>query len=579
MPPERELPATAEASTASSKSRRTLLKLLGTSGVGLLAGCTGNDGSTTEGDTDGGQTTTGESSGGDQTTETQEKYGGHYRLAIATKPHLNPLEGISGTDYVFWETMYSRLTTLHPDDLSVVPQLATDWEHNGAFDEWTFMLHEDAVFPTLDNKPVTATDVKRTTEVMRSDDRVPSADRFLGPVDTVDIVDDKTVTFNLTRSDTEYHRRIAETGSTFNIVPAEVLDNRWDELPSTDYGSGPFILEDFQAGGDYNFVKNDEYFGTDEDGNEIPYVDELTITVVPDEISKVTGLTDQRYDGIQGTSRKMFDRIRNGGDANILKNESSEFINVVMNTDMEPFQSVHVRKAMKYATDHKQMLDGINDYGVIGNHTSVAPIHKYYAERGEAISDPFGLEAKPEKAREELEKAGYTGDPALELPPLFFSADLTPQKRPVTQLFQQQMKNVGIEFEIQNGTSDTWLTDYWNQDDKWYVSSWAARAVSTTILDLSFRSDGPWNTARWQNDEFDQLLEEGITATDTETKREKLAKAQEIAHIEGGWVVPVYVNVGGAVNEYVRDVEMPFAGDRSYHHEARLTSEAPQGPE
>ena len=220
------------------------------------------------------------------------------------------------------------------------------------------------------------------------------------------------------------------------------------------------------------------------------------------------------------------------------------------------------------------MLAGIDGNGSLGYHHNVAPVHKLFADD---ITDPFGREAKPEVARELLEDEGYSGDTLLELPTLPYSK-ATPEKEVHAQLFQQQMRAAGIEFDLQLITTDTWLTQYWNKDEPWYFSSWGPRAIGSTVMRLGFHSESSWNSARYDNPEFDAVYEAAASATDPEVKREKMKEAQQILHLDGPWVVTTFLNTYGAWNDYVKNVDIGFSNEKSYFHNARLTEEAPKGP-
>ncbi|MDZ7849386.1 MAG: ABC transporter substrate-binding protein [Halodesulfurarchaeum sp.] len=549
-------------------SRRSYLKWMGVGGLATLAGCSGSE------PTDNVTTTESSSDDATGTTDSGEiTRGGTLRFTVPQQlNNIHPLKGVSATDYAFSELMYSRLTVLHHENTTAQPDLATDWEPNDSMDAWTFFLHEDAVWPTGD--PVTAADVVATVDLMMHGDDVPTADRFLGGATDAEVVDDKTVRINLDSPDTEYPRRISETGSSFNIVSKDIIENRYDELSTTDFGSGPFQFSELVGGNKYIFEARDDYHGVDNNGNRIPYVDTIEAEIVSDALAATNGLIDQRYDGILQADHRFANRFEQSEHSSLYGVPSMELINVLLNVDMEPFDNPNVRKALKYALDKQEILDAIPG-GALGYHHSVSPMHKFFADD---IDDPFGIEAKPEKARELLEDEGYSGDTLLELPTLTFSKESTPEKEPQAQLFQQQMRAAGIDFELQLITTDTWLTDYWNKDEAWYFSGWAARAVETSILELAFHSESSWNSARYNNSEYDQHLEAAMKATDADTKREEIKQCQQILHLDGPWLNTAFVDIYGAWNDYVKDVELPFTNERSYYEDAWLTSDAPLGP-
>jgi peptide/nickel transport system substrate-binding protein len=482
----------------------------------------------------------------------------------------SPYIGVSGTDYVFREMCYSRLTELNLDDTTAIPQLANSWEPNDAYDAYTFELNGDATFPSGD--PVTASDVQRTVDYLLND--LEGGDTFLAGLTDAEVIDETTVKFNLSGPDTEYPRRIPETGSNFVIAPKSVLDDDPSVLESEDRGSGPYNLVEKSGGNKYTLEARDDYHLMGKDGEPLPYIDEMVVHVVSDQLAATNGMIDQRYDGVQQADHNYSSRYDQADQSGIYSHESMELINVLLNVEHEPFDNVNVRKAIKYATGQQEMLDGIDGNGSLGYHHNVAPIHKLFADD---IDDPFTREAKPDEARSLLEDEGYSGDTLLELPKLIYSK-ATPEKETHAQIFQQQMSEAGIEFDLELVTSDTWLTDYWNQDEPWYFSSWGPRAIGSTVMNLAFRSGANWNSARYENSEFDTVLDEALNATDPDTKQEKMKEAQQILHLDGPWIVTNFLNTYGAYNDYVNNVEVGFSNEKSYFHDAWLTSDAPQGP-
>jgi len=486
---------------------------------------------------------------------------------------------IGTDDYDMEELMYSRLVDISPE-YEATPLLATDWEGNDAKDAWTFTLTEDAVFSNTGGQSVLAEDVEATVEVMQSEDRVESAARDVGPLDSVEVEDDYRITFHLTRSDVVYPKRLGETGSTFSILPRNVIEDRWDEISSTDFGSGPYTLTDFEEGNEYVFeARPDEYFKTDENGDPLPYLDQITMFVVPDAIAQVNAVADQRHDGVM---HLPFTQRQRAEQSSLVLDDftSPALLSIVLNTTLEtdtgerPFADPKVRKAVRHAMDREEILTAIDNTMMMGHHDPVAPVFEEYGDFPEGLE--FGTTAQPEEAQRLLEEAGYSD--GLQLPTMIFSIQNSPRNQTIAPLFQEQMAEVGIEFGLHQVTNDVWLSDHWNQDNTWYTSSYSARLEPTTVPRLALRSDGPWNSARWSNEDYDEAYERAVTATDRETFIEAFMEAQRIHHLEGGWLITGFKNVFVGHNEYVRNVEPRPSEDRGYIWDTWLTSEAPEGP-
>ncbi len=523
--------------------RRSVLK----TGVGMgmlgLAGCVGGE---------------------NENSSREAINGGHMEVAIAQGlASMSPYKGIQ-IDYLLKETLYDRLTRTD-FDFNIKPNLAEDWESNDDSSVWTFYLQEDATFANMDGRKVRAEDVKATVEYMQTDE-CPSCSRDLGPVDSVEVVGEKTVKFHLTRPDVEYPRRCAETGSTFCIAPKPILEDNPSELEETDYGSGPFVLTKWQKDNKMVFEANDDYHLTDEDGNQLPYLDKMTGLIQTDETARNNMLIDGSVDCVNRLPQSSYSQVKNR--ANIAKKQSGDQYPIILNQTIDEFQSLELRQAMKYALDREEMLSVFGGNASLSHHSEYTPVHKYYADDIDA-GDTFGTTAKPEEAEQKLEEAGYGG--GLELPTLYYG-DGFAERADLVQLFQQQMKNVGIEFEIQVLEESTWLSDYWAEDGYWYMTDWSTRVNGDTLSRITVSSEGAWNEPRWQNDQYEKALENALSATSEEERREHLEECQRIMHIEGPWLTTVIPDVIGAYNNSVAEYNIYPTLNKDHLQHCRLAA-------
>jgi len=555
-------------------NRRKYIKWLGLGGVAGLAGCTG-DGGDDDGSDDGGS-----DDGGSTTTDDMEgiQTGGHLRVSGMDPPQsLSPLDGTGQGDFIFFEWMYDRLTDYNRD-FELVPNLATDWEPNEDASAWTFDLREGVPFANT-NKEVLGEDVRATAEVMASEDRVPGAAADLGPLDTVEVEDDYRITIQLTRPDNAYPGRLAETGSWFNIVPKPIIEDRFDELTSTDFGSGPFTLTEYQSDDRYVFEANDDWFGTHE-GEDLPLVDRVSLEIVPDPVAQVNALTDERVDALHKIQTSVRDQIQANDQTNELGYTTSSFLSMVMLTTLEtaggdrPFEDVRVRKALKHAMDREAIRAATDGTMTIGHHDPVAPVHPGYAPFDEGLE--FGTTSQPDEAQRLLEEAGY-GD-GIDLPTPIYSTDFDERRGTAVALLQQQCREVGINFDIQLVSSDTWLSDYWNQENGWYASGYAARMEQTTVHRLALHDEGQWNSGRWNNEAYNEQYDIFSSTTDDEEFTEAFHEAQRIMHLEGPWLIFGFSDQYAAANDYMGRYEAGPAANRDQESDAWLTSDAPEGP-
>jgi peptide/nickel transport system substrate-binding protein len=529
--------------TTIETDRRSILKVgatLGAIGITGLAGCAGLGGSNDENTIQ----------PNDDVLKDYDSLptGGTFNIGAQQGIQtMSPFQGFLA-DYLVAEMMYDRLTRVD-QNFEVHPNLAKEWESNDDYTVFTFMLEENATYSNMDGETVTAEDVKATYDYLTSDDFSGSPSSLSG-VNEIEVIDETTVEIRLDEPDLNFTKRISETGGAFFIVPKSILDEDPSQLEDTDYGSGPLELTEWNQQNNITFTAASDYHIEGVNGDPLPYVDEIEWDILSDDIQRANALSDGDIDAVSRISRNVTDRVQ--GDVQLVKQTSGLQYPIVLNTTVEPFDDPNVRKAIKYALDREEILAAVTPDGVLGLHAGVTPVHTYYNEELDT-GDTFGTTADPEMAQEMLAEAGYSD--GLEIQQLHYD-DGVQAKETIAQLFQQQMQEVGIEFEINRLTEETWLADYWNQDDVWYITNYSTRVLGSTVPQLALRSDGPWNEASWSNEAYDEAFQRAASATDEETKAEALKECQKISHREGAWVGTFHPQIYGGYQNHVKNYNL-----------------------
>ncbi|SMP34382.1 ABC transporter substrate-binding protein [Halobellus salinus] len=528
---------TAQPMNVSAVNRRTLLKGVGAGAAMGLAGCM--SGGESQGTNDGGG-----DSGGEESTQTpagELNRGGHLRLsAIASADTLNGWQLDSKHERLIIQSLNSYLTWMKPD-LTVGPDLATDWEANEDATQWTFYLREDATWHHNGDR-VVAEDIAATANAIYAEDSTAAGKGSLGPLESAEVVDDTTVRFNLSASDGLIPRRWARTVAP--IYPADVIENRRDEMATTDFGSGPFELESFSAGDETVLTPYDDYYLTDEDGNQLPYLDKVTITQLPDTNTQVTSFRNEDVDILWNASRSQWDRIKSASGVNSKRIDASGFTVIQMRSDKPPFDDNRVRTAFKLAVNRSALLNGAaSGLGTVAYDNPIGPAYPGHSDVPERTQDL-------DEAARLLEEAGYgeSGDP-IELD---FYAPSSPSKVLDTTVIAaehfNQLPNVTIN--VQQQSYDNWISNTW-LNAQFYTSWYTQRPTTDTLLLQVWHSEGSWNEAHWSDEEFDQAADAARSAQTEEERNEHLATCQQILHERGPSVISFYIDALTAQQEYV----------------------------
>jgi len=533
-----------------STSRRGVLRMGGTLGsLALALGIAGCSSSDNDNDDD--------ATGDDDTTNGEEELnpddisrGGTFQVGGDQDiSSLLPWTGFTA-DYIVTEAMYDRLVTVD-ENFNPQPNLAEDWERNEDATVYVFNLTENATFANLDEEPVTADDVVASYEYLVSEEATLREDESIGNIDTVTAIDETTVEISLESPDLSFPRRLCNPGGVFYIMPQTVLEDDPSMLEDTDYGTGPFNLANWDQQNIIQFEAKSGYHREGVDGEPLPYVDEYEWDIIPDGISRTNALADGDLDAVHRIPKRNVDRLAN--DDVVEERTMGDQLPIVLDTNVGPFDDVRVRQAVKHALNRTAFDAALEIETTLGLHSGVTPIHEKFQD-DQPIEDPFGVSAQTDEAQALLSEAGYEDGFEVQT---FYYDDGFEQKETIAQLFQQQMADVGIEFDIQRLTQEEWLSDYFNVSGEWYVTNYSARTTGITVPSLVLHSDAVWNNeTTWSNDEYDEAYNDAASATDENTLAENMRRMQEINHREGAWVGTIHPNWPGAHKDYVLNYDM-----------------------
>ena len=118
-------------------------------------------------------------------------------------------------------------------------------------------------------------------------------------------------------------------------------------------GTGPFILKDFAADNHAYLDKNPNYWGHDEryPENKLPYVDKLTLKIIPDHKEALAEMRAGRIDALDQISPVLAMEMRKSNPEIIQIAMPQTAVTIDPRHDKPPFNDVRVRAAMQMAVD------------------------------------------------------------------------------------------------------------------------------------------------------------------------------------------------------------------------------------
>jgi len=204
--------------------------------------------------------------------------GGTLISATTTGPTgLDPHSVALLANFRITRLMYSSLVNL-ANDLSPQPGLAEAWETP---DNLTYIFHlrPDVMFHN--GREMDSGDVKYSIERIQAEATAAWARGQFTGISTIETPDPLTVKLTLSAP---FSGQIAAMYNLL-VLPVEVKDQPADYLMTNAIGTGPFKLESINPDVEIVLVKNAHYW---EDG--LPYLDGVTIRIIPDENSVLAAL-------------------------------------------------------------------------------------------------------------------------------------------------------------------------------------------------------------------------------------------------------------------------------------------------
>lgn len=519
---------------------------------------------------------------GDNSTETNkqdnENQESNNCLDFAISEKYNSLDPINITDVASFHIgsqIFEPLLRFDEKDLSIKPLLAESWEVGEDNLTHTFSLKKGVYFQDNDcfeggkGREVKASDVLYSFNRIFSENnnyaysllkgKIEGAEEFKadgGEISGIKIIDDYTISFKLTEPSSNFMSLMATIST--GIVAKEAIEK------NVAIGTGPFMYNaDMDNEKAVTLSKNNNYHVKGK-----PFIDCVAFNYVKSGQEQLDWFMEGKLDVITGLPSKSIKEIVEEKIADFQKHPvkyvlerypqaATSYLN--LNTAIEPFNDIRVRKAFAMAINKNKIVDNIlkgeaagpGDHGIV-----TAAINRY------DYSSIVGYEFDAEKAKKLLKEAGY--DNGNGFPNLILAAGKgNTSLRIAFEIQKQLLSNLNINVEISsvniaekndlNAKSkchmslNGWLAEY--PDPTSFLSLYYGKNVAESTEESSFP-----NESRYKNAEFDKLYEEALITLDESKRYELCLSADQIiaSEVPGVplWYHEDYLLIQSSVNGY-----------------------------
>lgn len=472
-------------------------------------------------------------------------------------PTLDP--AFARNPRIIWPTnqLFNGLVQLD-DSLNILPDIAKSWTVNDSTNTYTFILKNDVYFHR--NKvflPQAGSEVKDSTRTVKASDFSYSFDRLI----------DEKVASSGSWVLQNVHSYRAENDTTFTIqlkqpfpaflgllsmrycsvVPKEAVEYYGSDFRSNPVGTGPFQFKIWEENIKLVLRKNPLYFEKDEAGIQLPYLEAIAITFLPDKQSEFLQLVKGKIDFISGLDSSYKDElVTTHGELQEKYKEklklitgpylNTEYLGFFMDADSPEIKSRTLRRAINYGFDREKMVtylrNGIGIPAINGFIPKGLP--GYEAIKGFTYRPKFALSLVEQYKQE--------------------TNDLTPeiiigtnsQYLDLCEYIQRELEKIGISVKVDvmppstlrqmksSGELDvfraSWVADY--PDAENYLSLYYSP---------NFTPSGP-NYTHYKNETFDSLYVQAQTISNIEQRKKLYTKMDSIVISEAP-VVPLFYDM------------------------------------
>ncbi|MUT64843.1 nickel ABC transporter substrate-binding protein [Paenibacillus sp. NEAU-GSW1] len=445
----------------------------------------------------------------------------------------------------------------------VVPFLAESWTISEDGKTYSFKLRQNVKFS--DGTTFNAAVAKKNFDAVMKHTENHSWLGFISLLDKTEAVDEYTFNIVLKQA---YSPTLQELSV---IRPVRFLgeagfpdDGDTSKGVKQPVGTGPWMLTDYKTDEYAEFTRNPNYWG------EQPKIDKVVFKIIPDGDTRVLAFEKGELDLIYGEGAISMDAFMQlQANDNYTTQISSPVATrqLVMNTTNAALSDKKVRLALQQGFNKDAMVQGITS-GLEETADSLLSSNFPYAQTNSA---PLGYDV--EKAKALLDEAGWVlpegksvrekdGKP-LEVELIYEKSDQV--IKPMAETLQAEWAAIGVKLNI----SGLELTEQIKrfragQFDLYFFSNYGAPYDPSSFIHIvaekSFGIAEALANLPVKN-ELDKQVQEALTTTDENKRKQLYAAIQTTLHEEGALVPISYIKKTVVLNKKISGFEFPGSRD------------------
>jgi ABC-type transport system substrate-binding protein len=452
----------------------------------------------------------------------QPKYGGVLKYPILVQPAgFDTHRKFSFVPFVGL-TVFSNLLAFDSnkrelDPRNIVGDLAEKWEVSPDGNIWTFYLRKGVKWH--DGSAFTADDVVYSFEKMLDPKRSSVVASF-PTLQKTERMDDFTVKMTLSQPSPSFMVQLCSAYCSIQARKTANLDPAKTEFLM---GTGPFKFKSMTSGVTIEMVRNPDFFKKDAGGKALPYLDGVTLYVMPDKNAQLSAFIAGRLDmmtpgpAVNNQENLLRFKEQSPKDTVFTWYQPRYGMALFLNHNFEPFKNPKVRRAIMLVADRDMMTTmayGGTDWGT-GDHAWFSPV---YGLPTKEVNQLMGLDRpyadRVAEAKKLLAEAGFANGFSVKL----MSAKAMEFQRRLVWI-ADQLRPLNITAEVLQPDQPELLKLRQSGDYGIYDADTQAMFADPDELKGLFYTGNSANFMKYSNPTLDKLWDEQSKTMDIEKRR------------------------------------------------------------
>tara|TARA_R110002073_G_scaffold8207_1_gene45622 strand:- start:69508 stop:71160 length:1653 start_codon:yes stop_codon:yes gene_type:complete len=470
------------------------------------------------------------------------RYNQHANLTTLDPAFAKDLRTIWATSQLF-----NGLVQLD-DSLHVQPDIAKNWKISEDGKTYEFTLRDDVkfhkhiLFGKDSTRNVVAKDFEYSFQRLIDPEVASPGKWVLGYVDRFKAKNDSTFVIHLKNSFPPFLSILSMQYCA--VVPKEAIEYFGNKFRANPIGAGPFQFKLWEENIKLVFRKNSLYYEKDSEGNQLPYLEAVSTTFLPDKQSEFLQFIQGNADFLNSIDASYKDNIltsngtlqeRYSDKVNMMIGPylNTEYLGVYLDADEKETSSIKIRKAMNYGFDRVKMIQYLR------NGIGTPAVNGFIPKGLPSFNNMKGYTYQPKRAKKLIHE--YILETGNKNPSITISTNS--QYQDMCEFIQREMQKIGLEVTVDVMPPSTLREQKVNGKLSIFRGSWVADYPDAENYLFIFHSKrfspyGP-NYVHYKNDTFDALLEQAIKTTDV-NDRHFLYQKMDSLIMSSAPVIPLY---------------------------------------